>query len=186
LFNKAIDTRMKAPIPTPNRKIEQIEKGILSLLLVFFGCGGILLIGFYPIRTLLIATSAPWVAQQLAPPPYPTALLLSERQFARSTSEFVIQRHYYTADAPDQVLLYMREYLDTIEITTEAGTETLYSAFRQADSGWGRQLAELACTSSECRTYQRYPYPRFALYVYPAPDDSGGTHIEYEFTYPAP
>lgn len=159
---------------------------MLYLLLIFFACGGVALLGYYPIRTLLIATSAPWVAQQLAPPPYPTAFLVSERQFAPSSTEFVIQRHYYTADAPDQVLLYMREYLDSIEITTEPGSEPVYSAFRQADSGWGRQLAELACTSFECRTYQAYSFPRFTLYLYAAPDDPTGTNIEYEFAYPAP
>ncbi len=170
---------------TPSRT-QTIEKWLLYLLLLLFACGGVALAGYYPIRTLLIAAGAPWVAQQLAPPPYPTALLLSERQFARSRTEFVIQRQYYTTDAPARVLLYMNDYMDTIEITAEAGGESVYSAFRRADSGWGRQLAELACTSFECRTYQAYSYPSFTLLLYPAPDDPTGTRIEYEFSYPAP
>lgn len=174
---------MKSPTPAGP---QPLAKAFLYLLLILFACGGVVLLGYYPIRTLLLATGAPWVAQQLAPPPYPTALLLSERQFARSSTEFVIQRHYYTTDAPDQVLLYMQDYMDTIEITPGAGSERVYSAIRQADSGLGRQLAELACRTFECRTYQIYPYPRFTLFIYAAPDDPTGTRIDYEFTFPAP
>lgn len=171
---------MEPPAPRP------IPTLLRHLLLPLLLCGGVVWLCYYPLQYLVVLGSAPWVAQNLAPPPYPNAILLEDRQFTQGNRTFAIQRHYYTPDSPEEVFLYMNGYMELREWTEAEGESNGYYGFRE-ERGWvGEQIAEISCISFECRLEQSYPYPSFTLYFYPTPDDGGGTQILYEFTYPTP